>query len=35
MQARAVEVGGTCIIQANPGGGTAVIAKIPCSIKTE
>jgi signal transduction histidine kinase len=29
MQARATEVGGTCVIDANPGGGTRVTVRLP------
>jgi len=35
MQARAAEVGGTCGIEPNPGGGTAVMVRIPCPAKLE
>jgi signal transduction histidine kinase len=35
IQARAAEVGGTCHIESNPGGGTAVIVRIPCPAKME
>jgi signal transduction histidine kinase len=35
MRARAAEVGGTCRIEPNHGGGTAVIVRIPCPIKLE
>jgi signal transduction histidine kinase len=35
MQARAAEVGGTCSVEPNPGGGTAVIVRIPCPAKME
>ena len=35
MQARAAEVGGTCRVEPHPGGGTAVIVRIPCPIKME
>lgn len=35
IQARAAEVGGTCRIESNPGGGTAVIVRIPCPTKKE
>ena len=30
MQARAAEVGGVCIVDANPGGGTWVTVRLPC-----
>jgi len=33
MQARAAEVGGACIIEANPGGGTRVAVRLPCSVR--
>jgi two-component system NarL family sensor kinase len=33
MRARAAEVGGSCDIVPNPGGGTAVRVRIPCVIK--
>jgi signal transduction histidine kinase len=35
MQARAAEVGGDCRIESNPGGGAAVIVRIPCPAKKE
>lgn len=35
MRARAAEVGGTCHIMPNPGGGTAVCVQIPCILKVE
>ena len=35
MQARAVEVGGTCSVEPDPGGGTAVIVRIPCPAMME
>jgi signal transduction histidine kinase len=35
MQARAAEVGGTCCIEPDPGGGTAVSVRIPCPTKLE
>jgi len=35
MQARAAEVGGTCSIGPNPGGGTAVMVQIPCPVTKE
>jgi signal transduction histidine kinase len=35
IQARAVEVGGSCRIEPNPGGGTAVLVRLPCPIKKE
>jgi signal transduction histidine kinase len=33
MQARAAEVGGTCVIDANPGGGTRVTVRFPYPIQ--
>jgi signal transduction histidine kinase len=30
MQARAAEVGGECRFEVAPGGGTRVIARLPC-----
>ena len=35
IQARAVEVGGICRIEPNPGGGTAVLVRLPCPAKKE
>lgn len=35
MRARAAEVGGTCHILPNPGGGTVVRVQIPCTLKVE
>lgn len=35
MRARAAEVGGTCHIAPNPGGGTAVRVQIPCVVKVK
>jgi signal transduction histidine kinase len=33
MQARAAEVGGVCIIAANPGGGTRITVRLPCKVQ--
>lgn len=35
IQARAAEVGGACRVESNPGGGTAVLVRIPCPAKKE
>jgi len=35
IQARAAEVGGSCRVEPNPGGGTAVLVRIPCPVKKE
>jgi signal transduction histidine kinase len=35
IQARAAEVGGSGLIEPNPGGGTAVLVRIPCPVKKE
>ncbi|HEY5731741.1 MAG TPA: ATP-binding protein [Anaerolineales bacterium] len=35
MQARAVEVGGVCTINANPGGGTRISVRLPCEVQEE
>jgi len=35
MQARAMEVGGSCRFEANGGGGTAVIVQIPINLSNE
>jgi signal transduction histidine kinase len=35
MQARAAEVGGVCIIEPNPGGGTRIAVRLPCQVREE
>lgn len=35
MQARAAEVGGVCSIDANPGGGTRIMVRLPCEVQEE
>jgi signal transduction histidine kinase len=35
MQARAAELGGACRFESNPGGGTAILVRIPCPAPKE